>query len=582
MGILATATVDIIPNLQPLTQGLLKARAQLDSFARGPSIASFGTAMKVGTLAIGVGLGTAMINAAKKAANFEETLNKVKVTFGTSGSSGVIGKVNDLADRFGLLRRSTLDAAANFGLFGQAAGMSKQQSAEFAKQLIDLGADLASFHNISRESAFEKIQSGLVGQVRPLREIGIFLGEDAVKAKALAMGLGAVGKELTDQEKIRARFALIMEQAGPAHGDLERTASSTHNQMMKFFGDIENTVGRIGKEFTPALLEAMHAARELGKVLGTEFSKSGITIAKVGEDVKSTAESWKSLFKLFQVMRKPETAGLIEKHGILGGITEAVFQLDKTPGGGKGLPATLPGILANRRAAQEATAEAERRAAIMRVMPPSLRSLAELEIGPEKKEDEKRAEKRERTISAHMRRLQADQDRATVASLGGVARGPQGAAVIQRDLANRILDRMRVGAPGALSTLRNVLGGPITPLMGAGYGGEALAIGLRKVFGEVKPPEVQAYQDQIDKLKDDLKQEKRLKEARLRLGISDQPSTMFTDPAEYARSMVQGILGRSNDQVKAIEDSIKVLKEIRDKLPGQEKVERRRGIFPIG
>lgn len=557
MGVLATATVDIIPNLKPLNRGLAEARVSLERFARTGG----GFALTGGAAAIGTGIAAAMVSAAKKAASFAEVMNKVKVTFGTS-SSGFIKQADDLADRFGLVKRTTLEAAANFGLFGRAAGMSTDESAAFAKQLVQLGVDLSSFHNISREAAFEKLESGLAGQVRPLRALGIFLSEDAVKARALALGLGEVGRELSDQEKIRARFSLIMEQAGPAHGDLARTAESTHNQMLKFQGDLENAITALGHEFEPALLESIKLARELGKTLSGEFAGAGITIAKVGEEVKTTVESWTAALKLFQVLRKSGTADLISKHGILGGITEAVFQLDKTPGGGKGLPATLPDVLAKQREAQMAGTMADIAASQQRAMPPSLRALAEAELGPDETAAEKRAEKRERALSAHMRRIQAEQDRALSESLSGVARGPQGAAAIQRDMANRLIDRF--SGPSLLNTIRNLQGGPINALMGGGYGGMALATGLQAAQAELEKAGPSAFREK-----------------------PKQPSMMFADPSDFAREAITGVLSEDPDKKELLETQKQAAKDLEqikeDVREGLRNIGKGfRGLFPRG
>lgn len=580
MGILATATVDIVPNLKPLTQGLRQARAELDKFARTGG----GGAAGLGMFALGTGLAASIAGAVKKSADLAEIMNKVKVTFGTSGSSGVIAQANELADKFGLVKKSTLDAAANFGLFGQAAGYSKEQSAEFAKQLVMLGADLASFHDMTREAAFEKLESGLTGQVRPLREIGIFLSADAVKARALAMGLGQVGRELTDQEKIRARFSLIVEQAGPARGDLERTASSTHNQLLKAQGDLENFITQMGTDFEPALLSAINLARELGTTLQKAFagpegkglvSEAAADLKKATDELRDMqtilARDWTLAEKLTGIFRV-----LLHGEGYVPGVFSDLMRNAEKPS------KTPEEKEAATRARQMAGTMADIEAARMRAALPTLKDLAEAEIN-EKSAQDRHLEKSQQTLRAHMRRIQSEADERLYENYTkqfGVEGGPRG-SLGQTVLANKLLERIRAGTPGALNVMRNVLGGPIAPLMGAGTGGTALATGLGRIFGGPKPPEVQAYQDQIDQLKDDLKQEKRIKEAKQRLGISDQPSAMFADPADYARSMVQGILGQTNDQVKAIEDSIRVLEEIRDKLPGQEKPGPRRGIFPL-
>lgn len=566
MGILATATVDIVPNLKPLTQGLRQARTELERF--------HGETRGLGYVALGAGLALSIGNAVKKSADLAEIMNKVKVTFGSS-SSGVIAQTNELADKFGLVKKTTLDAAANFGLFGQAAGMSKEQSAEFAKQLVELGADLASFHDITREQAFAKLESGLTGQVRPLREIGIFLSDDAVKAKALALGLGQIGRELTDQEKIRARFALIMEQSTLAHGDLARTIGQTHNQLLKVQGDIENFVTQMGEDFEPAMVSAINLARELAETLQRAFVGPGGKgiVADFASDLTNATNELRDINAMMAkkgtIMQK--LAGIWQVLFHREGYVPGVFA-DRTKKAGKPSGATVLGRADTNKFLEEQEPEEywDR-----------VRKEAEAEMN-ERSPQQERLEERARRLRAHMRGIDWANAEAHVRDWPDLLEDVYGDPTGKKVFARRLIRQLQLQTPVALNVMRNLLAGPIVPLMGAGRGGEALATGLQMVFGGPKPPEIQAYQDQIDSLKNDLRQEKRLKEARQRLGISDQPAMMFADPAEYARSMVQGILGAPNDQVKAIEDSIKVLEEIRDKLPGAQELEKRKGIFPIG
>jgi hypothetical protein len=272
VGKLAEAYVDIGANLKPMQQGLGRARSMLTSFA------SSGVSVGLGALGIGggiAGLGAGLLAAAKSASALGESLSKVQVTFGPS-SKAVIAQADEMAKKFGVVRKESLDAAAGFGLMGQAAGMSKDASAQLGNEMVKLGVDMASFHNLSNEEAFEKLRSGLAGEAEPLRPLGILLSEDAVKAEALAMGLVKVKRELTDQEKVLARLSLIRKQAGPAIGDKERTQDSAENQMKKFAGDVENAATELGAKLIPALTSSMQLARELGTTFAETFGSGPI------------------------------------------------------------------------------------------------------------------------------------------------------------------------------------------------------------------------------------------------------------------------------------------------------------------
>lgn len=242
------------------------------------SVASIkGIASSIGPIAltIGVGaIGAGLLDAAKSAANLNETISKTKVVFG--GSSGAITALaDDLAERFGLVKQVTLDAASNLGLVTQAAGLTEGASAKLSVQLTKLAADASSFFNVGFDEALEKIRAGLVGESEPIRSFGVLLSEDAVAAEALALGLATSKKEIDDQAKVMARASLITKGLAKANGDLERTADSAANQIKKLVGEFENLKADFGAQLTGPLTEAIALARELGATLGSAAKAFG-------------------------------------------------------------------------------------------------------------------------------------------------------------------------------------------------------------------------------------------------------------------------------------------------------------------
>ena len=64
--------------------------------------------------------------------------------------------------------------------------------------------------NLDVNQAAELFQSGLAGETEPLRKFGIDLSAAAVEASAYANGIAKAGKPLTEQQKVQARYALLM------------------------------------------------------------------------------------------------------------------------------------------------------------------------------------------------------------------------------------------------------------------------------------------------------------------------------------------------------------------------------------
>jgi hypothetical protein len=284
---LASLFVEIGANMSPLQRALTGIRGTLGGVASGAvgALAAVGPAAALAGGAVGLG----MYKAVRAASDLNETLSKVGVIFGGEASK-VTSQAEGLAKRFGLPKKAMLDAAASFGLVGKAAGQSQGQAAEMANQLAKLAADASSFYNTSLDVALEKIRSGLVGESEPLRAFGVLLSEDAVKAEALRMGLTASGKALDEKSKVAARASLIMRQLADATGDLERTESSTENQIRKLSGTITNLTAEVGSVLLPAFNRMLTVVNGARGGLVSAFEASKPVIAAVGDVLASVVE----------------------------------------------------------------------------------------------------------------------------------------------------------------------------------------------------------------------------------------------------------------------------------------------------
>lgn len=235
-----------------------------------------GTALTVGvTLPI-----IAAANAAKNAArDLIEAQNKAKVVFGES-----IKLVSDFGDAsakaYGISNRAANEYSATFGNILQGTKLATPALAQMSVELTKLGADMASFNNLSIDESLEKIRAGLVGETEPLRTVGVLLSEAAVQAKAVQLGFKGKTKELSDSQKMLARYAIILEQTKKQQGDFARTSSEAANQERALKAETEDLAAKFGKDLLPLYKDGLSVARDLvGKFnsLDSEARKQIIT-----------------------------------------------------------------------------------------------------------------------------------------------------------------------------------------------------------------------------------------------------------------------------------------------------------------
>ncbi len=210
LGRLASLFVEIKADSGPLESGLSRIHGQLGQMASSFGAMAAQAAVAFGAMAAGAAA-LGLYKAVNAAGDLNEAIDKVDSVFGEAGQA-IKDFADDYAKRFGVVKKVSLDAAASIGLLGTAAGMSDREAAELGAKFSKIAADITSLHNMPFEAALDKLKSGLAGEARPLREIGVFLSEDAVAAKALAMGLASSAKEaqnLSDQQKLLVRIKLI-------------------------------------------------------------------------------------------------------------------------------------------------------------------------------------------------------------------------------------------------------------------------------------------------------------------------------------------------------------------------------------
>jgi hypothetical protein len=188
------------------------------------------------------------------ATNLAESQSKVKQVFGES--AGEIEKFASTAARnLGMSSQAALEATGTFGNLFRSMGLGLPEATDMSKGLVTLAADLASFNNIDPTVALEKLRSGLVGEIEPLRALGVNFNAAEVEAKAFALGLGDANGKLDDSAKVQARYALILEKTKIAQGDFGRTSDGLANQQRILKAQVADLSAELGNALLPVLTD---------------------------------------------------------------------------------------------------------------------------------------------------------------------------------------------------------------------------------------------------------------------------------------------------------------------------------------
>jgi hypothetical protein len=107
-------------------------------------------------------------------------------------------------------------------------------------------------------------QSGLAGETEPLRRFGLDLSAATVEAYAYANGIGTVGTELTEAQKVQARYGLLMEQTNKTQGDFANTSDQLANSQRILQARMENARAELGTALLPAMTKFVELALDKG------------------------------------------------------------------------------------------------------------------------------------------------------------------------------------------------------------------------------------------------------------------------------------------------------------------------------
>lgn len=146
-------------------------------------------------------------------------------------------------------------------------GVASDKAYLMSKNLTQLGYDIASFFNISFEDAMQKLQSGIAGELEPLRRLGYDLSVARLQEEALALGIEKKVSAMTQAEKSQLRYYAIMTQVTTAQGDMARTLNAPANQLRVLQAQVTQCARALGNIFIPVLNAVLPYAIALAKVI---------------------------------------------------------------------------------------------------------------------------------------------------------------------------------------------------------------------------------------------------------------------------------------------------------------------------
>lgn len=187
-----------------------------------------------------------------ESSSYIENLNLFTVTMG-DGADEALRFAESAHKALGI---DVSEFIRNQGVFKQITGgfgIAAEKADLMSKNLTQLGYDYASFFDTSVATAMEKLQSGIVGQVRPLREFGISIDQATLQEVAFAHGIDQSVMSMTQAQKAQLRYIHIMERSTNMMNDMSKTLLTPSNAMRIFSQQITQLKRALGNLLLPML-----------------------------------------------------------------------------------------------------------------------------------------------------------------------------------------------------------------------------------------------------------------------------------------------------------------------------------------
>lgn len=240
-------------------------------------------------------IGHFIAQAVTESNKYQEDLNLFTVALGqyAAEAQNYAEKVSDV---MGIDPAQWLRNQGVFNTLLTGFGDTADRAQLMSQNLTQLGYDISSFFNISIEDAMQKLQSGISGELEPLRRVGYDLSQARLEQTALNLGIKESVANMTQAEKAELRYYAIMTQVTTAQGDMARTLEAPANQLRILQAQLTQAARAIGNIFIPALnailpyaIAVVQVIREIANALAnlagfklTDVDYSGVNSAAVG------------------------------------------------------------------------------------------------------------------------------------------------------------------------------------------------------------------------------------------------------------------------------------------------------------
>lgn len=288
-------------------------------------------------------IGKSMYKFTEKASDYIQTAKQFQMVMGeyakiteVEGKVPIFGKaitkdVLDTTDDFlskakdilGLDPTKLQSSLVTFKSLGESFGISGDNAYKMSKNLTQLAADMSTFKGISFEQSLQKIKSGFVGEIEPMRAVGVALDKATLQETAYKLGIEQRIDTMTRAQKTELLYYQMMTATQQMQGATAKQLLSPAMAIRQIQTEFVNLGRAIGSIFIPLLMQvapyiralaelASEAAQAIAAMFGfhlgdytKDVGDAGVALSGISDDIGDIGKAAKGTTKELKKMLMP-------------------------------------------------------------------------------------------------------------------------------------------------------------------------------------------------------------------------------------------------------------------------------------
>lgn len=187
-----------------------------------------------------------------------DTLTRLEQQIGpqlTAEIENIAGGFEDLGQSKG----DILELSARFADVATSAGIADGTIADLSPTVSGIASAMALLGDADADTVLDQIAKAAAGNAKPLKDLGVFMTDAEVIARALRDTGKENAKALTDQELATARLEIIIDQLNPKLLQARDGTSDLEQSQSELQAKTETLSAELGEKLAPALNEVLGA-----------------------------------------------------------------------------------------------------------------------------------------------------------------------------------------------------------------------------------------------------------------------------------------------------------------------------------